>query len=62
VAVPNENKNATLKDVEYQHILNVLQKTGWKIRGQGGAAELLDIHPSTLDFRIKKLGIQKPDK
>ncbi len=58
-----DNKNhATLKEMEYQHILNILQKTGWKIRGQGGAAELLDIHPSTLDFRIKKLGIQKPDK
>lgn len=58
-----ENKtHATLKEMEYRHILNILQKTGWKIRGQGGAAELLDIHPSTLDFRIKKLGIQKPDK
>jgi transcriptional regulator with GAF, ATPase, and Fis domain len=57
-----EKSNTTLKETEYRHILFCLQKTGWKIRGTGGAAELLDIHPSTLDFRMKKLGIQKPEK
>jgi len=57
-----DKDNATLKEIEYRHILNSLQKSGWKIRGRGGAAELLDIHPSTLDFRMKKLGIQKPRK
>jgi transcriptional regulator with GAF, ATPase, and Fis domain len=57
-----EKSNTTLKETEYRHILFCLQKTGWKIRGTGGAAELLDIHPSTLDFRMKKLGIQKPRK
>jgi hypothetical protein len=30
------------------------------VRGQGGAAELLDIHPSTLAYRLKKLGIERP--
>jgi formate hydrogenlyase transcriptional activator len=57
-----DKDNATLKEIEYRHILNGLQKSGWKIRGRGGTAELLDIHPSTLDFRMKKLGIQKPHK
>jgi transcriptional regulator with GAF, ATPase, and Fis domain len=36
-----------------------LKKTMGKIHGPGGAAELLDIHPNTLTFRIKKLGIRK---
>lgn len=56
-------KNLSLKAVEKEHILWVLEQTGWKIRGPGGAAEILEIHPSTLHFRMKKLGIQRsPDK
>jgi formate hydrogenlyase transcriptional activator len=52
----------TLKEIERGHILSTLQKVGWKVRGPGGASELLGIHPSTLNFRIKKLGIEKPPK
>lgn len=52
----------TLKENERHHILWALQKTGWKVRGKGGAAELLSIHPSTLNFRMKKLGIQRLSK
>jgi len=43
-----------------EHILQVLQKTGWKIEGEGGAAAILGINPSTLRFRIKKLDIKRP--
>jgi len=50
---------STLKENERRHIIWALQKTGWKVRGKGGAATLLDIHPSTLNFRMKKLGIQR---
>jgi transcriptional regulator with GAF, ATPase, and Fis domain len=50
-----------LKDKERQYILQVLEKTGWKVRGLGGAAEILKIHPSTLISRMKKLGIQRPE-
>lgn len=53
-------RNATLDEVERQYIIETLQKTFWKIRGKGGAAEILNIHPSTLAFRMKKLGIKKP--
>ncbi|MBU2648084.1 sigma 54-interacting transcriptional regulator [bacterium] len=53
-------KKASLREVEKRHILWALDQTGWKIRGPGGAAELLEIHPSTLHFRMKKLDIQKP--
>ncbi len=50
----------TLKDNERRHILWALQKTGWKVRGKGGAAELLELPASTLAFRMKKLGIERP--
>ena len=50
----------SLKETERQQILWALQKTGWKVRGTEGVAELLDIHPSTLVSRMKKLGIQRP--
>jgi formate hydrogenlyase transcriptional activator len=54
--------DSTLEEMERFHILRTLQKTGWKVRGHGGAAELLDIHYSTLFFRMKKLGIQRPNE
>ncbi|MBU4471642.1 MAG: sigma 54-interacting transcriptional regulator [Desulfobacteraceae bacterium] len=50
----------TLKDVEARHILWTLEKTNWKVRGPGGSAELLGLHPSTLRFRMQKLGITRP--
>ncbi len=43
-----------------EHILQVLKNTSWKIEGEGGAAAILGLKPSTLRFRIKKLGIQRP--
>jgi formate hydrogenlyase transcriptional activator len=49
-----------LSEMERDHILKVLQKTGWKIDGENGAASLLGLHPSTLRFRIKKLEIDRP--
>jgi formate hydrogenlyase transcriptional activator len=49
-----------LEAMERDHILKVLQKTRWKIDGEGGAASILGLHPSTLRFRIKKLGIKRP--
>jgi PAS domain S-box-containing protein len=51
---------STLEGIARQHISRVLQATGWRISGPKGAAKILDINPSTLRFRIKKLGIQKP--
>jgi formate hydrogenlyase transcriptional activator len=52
-------KNLSMKAMEKEHILWVLDLTGWKIRGPGGAAEILEIHPSTLHFRMNKLGIKR---
>jgi transcriptional regulator of acetoin/glycerol metabolism len=49
-----------LIDVERKHILKVLQNTGWRIKGQNGAAELLGLHPATLYSKMKRLEIQRP--
>jgi len=48
----------TLHELEKGYITDILKKTGGRIRGKGGAAEILGIKPNTLDFRIKKLGIR----
>lgn len=46
-------------DDEREHILTILRQCKGRITGEGGAAELLGIPPSTLNSRIKKLGIRK---
>ena len=52
----------TLKECERDHILRALQETAWRIRGPGGASEILDIKPTTLEARMSKLGIKRPSK
>lgn len=55
-----QDKHATnLASVEKQHIINVLQQCSGKISGKGGAAELLKLPPSTLNSKMRKLGITK---
>jgi DNA-binding NtrC family response regulator len=48
-----------LTENEADHIISVLKSCKGKIRGAGGAAEILGLPPSTLHFRMKKLGIKK---
>jgi formate hydrogenlyase transcriptional activator len=58
-----DSRDKPLKDLaaaEREHILKVLRDTGWRIEGPSGAAAILKLHPSTLRFRIKKLGIRRP--
>lgn len=58
---PSETLNPrNLEDLERGHILSVLEKVGWRIAGSGGAAEVLGINRTTLQFRMKKLGITRP--
>jgi transcriptional regulator with GAF, ATPase, and Fis domain len=52
--------NANLEDVERSHILGVLEKTGWRVAGKGGAAEILGMKRTTLLSKMKKLGIKHP--
>ena len=54
-------KELRLEDVERQHIITILKQTNWRITGAHGAADLLGLNPSTLRFRMKKLGIVRPD-
>lgn len=51
---------ATLEEAEREYILQVLESTNWRVRGKRGTAEILDINPSTLRSRMKKLGIERP--
>nr|WP_281412899.1 helix-turn-helix domain-containing protein [Geobacter grbiciae] len=48
-----------MEGVERMHIYSVLEKTGWRIRGANGAAEILGLKPTTLNSRMKKLGIKR---
>ena len=50
----------SLAENERLHILSALEQTSWKVAGPGGAAELLKVKPTTLDFKMKKLGITRP--
>jgi formate hydrogenlyase transcriptional activator len=49
----------TLEELERNHIAQVLEATGWRVRGDGGAAVLLGLKPTTLEARMKKLGIKR---
>ncbi|MEL7003101.1 MAG: sigma 54-interacting transcriptional regulator, partial [Bacteroidota bacterium] len=51
--------NAQKENLEKEYLMHVLEKTKWRVRGKGGAAELLDVHPNSLDYYLKKLGISK---
>jgi transcriptional regulator with GAF, ATPase, and Fis domain len=50
-------KGSDLMSVERTHIQGVLRECDWRINGAGNAAERLGLHPNTLRFRMKKLGI-----
>jgi formate hydrogenlyase transcriptional activator len=46
-----------LEETERRLILSVLQQTGWRVSGQGGAAEILGLKRTTLQSKMRKLGI-----
>lgn len=50
----------TLEECEREHIISVLEQTKWKVSGENGAARILDVIPTTLESRMKKLGITRP--
>jgi len=51
----------TLVEIERQHIVAMLKRTGGIVEGPKGAAKMLDMKPSTMRYRIRKLGIRKTD-
>lgn len=58
IPVSNGGHSVTrLDDIEKEHITDILKKTGWKVSGEKGAAKLLGLNATTLEARMKKLGI-----
>jgi transcriptional regulator with GAF, ATPase, and Fis domain len=52
-------QSMTLKQVEKEYILKILETTGWKVSGKNGAAEILGLKPTTVEARMKKLEIER---
>ena len=59
-SVSTTSRSLAMRDAEREHIGRVLEMTGWRVRGKDGAAEILDMKPSTLRSRMAKLGLQRP--
>jgi two-component system response regulator HydG len=59
VRTTTNNAVQTMEENERAHILAALESCAWKLYGKGGAAELLQINASTLNSRMKKLGITR---
>lgn len=67
VRLPSQDANGdaetlTLDEAETRHIVTILEKTGWRIKGKNGAAELLGLKPSTLYTKMNRLGIPNKRK
>lgn len=59
LATIEEPSMKALVELEYEHIVKVLQQTGWRIEGNKGAALILGLNPSTLRARMRKQGITR---
>ncbi|MHA4740776.1 sigma-54-dependent transcriptional regulator [Dyadobacter sp. MSC1_007] len=59
-AIAPKTSLMTMEECEREHITFVLNKTNWKVSGNNGAAQILDMIPTTLDSRMRKLGIKRP--
>ena len=58
---PQYLTEAEMRRRERENLFAVLQKSGWKIKGVNGAAELLGVKPTTLIARIEKMGLKRSD-
>jgi len=58
-AKSTDSRIPTLEELEKKHILEVLEKTAWRVSGNNGAARILGLKSTTLDARMKKLGISR---
>jgi formate hydrogenlyase transcriptional activator len=56
------HQQGPLAALEKAHIVEVLQRTNWRIEGPKGAALILGLHPNTLRSRMHKLDIQRPGR
>jgi formate hydrogenlyase transcriptional activator len=58
--IMDQTKAGTLKDVEREHILRALSMSNWVVGGPNGAAARLGLNRTTLNHRMRKLGITRP--
>jgi PAS domain S-box-containing protein len=59
-AAPTESM--TLNECERHHIISILKSTNWRVSGDKGAAKILKVKPTTLEAKMKRLGISRPHK
>jgi formate hydrogenlyase transcriptional activator len=59
LAAPARSTPERLDEIEREHILRMLQRCAWRISGEGNAAAVLGLKPSTLRSRMQKLGISR---
>jgi formate hydrogenlyase transcriptional activator len=62
ITVPHSGQHQTLEEAERAHILRTVKETKWVLGGPNGAAARLGMNRSTLQFRMKKLGIVRPGR
>jgi DNA-binding NtrC family response regulator len=55
--VPRAEPSGSLQEAQRAHIVATLERTGWRIEGEQGAAAVLGLRPSTLRSRMQKLRI-----
>jgi formate hydrogenlyase transcriptional activator len=60
ISAQESSHHQTLEQAERAHILATLKETNWVLSGPNGAAVRLGMNRSTLQFRMKKLGIVRP--
>lgn len=58
----NKTSSNKLEDVEKEHIIEILKKVNWKVSGEKGAAKILGLNATTLEARMKKLGIKRENQ
>ncbi len=61
-AAAGGSRRQTLQEAEREHVLATLEETHWVLGGVNGAAARLGLNRSTLQFRLKKLGIVRPGR
>ena len=66
-AKPNESRrggvpSSSLDEMDRTHIVGVLEDCGWRVKGANNAADRLGLKPSTLRYRMSKLGIERPPR
>ncbi|MEM1324542.1 MAG: sigma 54-interacting transcriptional regulator [Bacteroidota bacterium] len=55
----NKIRFKTFEEMQRDYILDALEQTAWKIAGEDGAAQLLNLHPKTLSSKMRKLDIKR---